>query len=186
MRACNATWFVYVGETLRYLVAAPPTSLDRSHAVHSVYGNGCRPDVWERFKDRFGIDTMYEFYNSTEGPLSLRNEARGGFLAHAVGHHGLLQRLRFRNMYVPVRIDTESGEVVRNEKTGLVERMPYEEGGEMLVEMPGDRPFPGYFGNEEATEKKYVRDVFKKGDYFYRTGDSMRRDGEGRWFFLDR
>ncbi|CAI0641960.1 unnamed protein product [Colletotrichum noveboracense] len=186
IRDSNATWFVYVGETLRYLLAAPPSPRDKKHNIHAVFGNGCRPDVWRRFQERFGVDTVCEFYNSTEGALGLRNLSRGDFFANAVGHHGLLLRLKYRNMYVPVAIDTEIGEVQRDPKTGLAIRMSYETGGEILVEHPGERAFPGYFNNPDATDKKYVRDVLKKGDIFYRTGDSLRRDADGRWFFLDR
>lgn len=31
-----------------------------------------------------------------------------------------------------------------------------------------------------------ARDVFKKGDVYFRTGDALRRDSDGRWFFCDR
>ncbi|KAK1573528.1 AMP-binding enzyme [Colletotrichum navitas] len=186
VRASHATWFVYVGETLRYLLAAPPSPRDKDHSIHTVFGNGCRPDVWGRFQERFGIDTMWEFYNSTEGPLGFRNPARGEFFANAIGHHGLLLRIKYRNKIVPVEVDAETGHIKRDPKTGLALRAPYEVGGEILTEHPGERPFPGYFNNEDATSKKLVRDILRKGDCFYRTGDSLRRDGDGRWFFLDR
>ncbi|CCF44530.1 AMP-binding enzyme [Colletotrichum higginsianum] len=186
IRDSHATWFVYVGETLRYLLAAPPSPRDKDHSVHAVFGNGCRPDVWKRFQDRFGIDTICEFYNSTEGALGLHNLSRGDFLANAIGHHGLLLRIKYRNKIVPVKVDAETGQIRRDPKTGLAIRAPYEVGGEILTEHPGERAFPGYFNNEDATSKKFVRDIIKKGDCFYRTGDSIRRDGDGRWFFLDR
>ncbi|KAK1449435.1 AMP-binding enzyme [Colletotrichum melonis] len=186
VRDSHATWFVYVGETLRYLLASPPSPRDKDHNIHAVFGNGCRPDVWKRFQERFGIDTVCEFYNSTEGALGLRNLSRGDFFANALGHHGLLLRLKYRNMVVPVEIDAETGNIQRDPKTGLALRASYEVGGEILVEHPGERAFPGYFNNEDATNKKFVRDILKKGDCFYRTGDSLRRDSEGRWFFLDR
>ena len=32
----------------------------------------------------------------------------------------------------------------------------------------------------------FERNVFKKGDLFYRTGDALRRDADGLWFFMDR
>ncbi|KAK2017400.1 AMP-binding enzyme [Colletotrichum eremochloae] len=186
IRASHATWFVYVGETLRYLLAAPPSPRDKDHHIHVVLGNGCRPDVWRRFQERFGVDTICEFYNSTESGLGLRNLSRGDFFANAVGHHGLLLRIKYRNKIVPVEVDAETGHIKRDPKTGLALRVPYEVGGELLVEHPGESAFPGYFNNEDATNKKFVRDVLRKGDRFYRTGDSLRRDGDGRWFFLDR
>ncbi|GAB1309860.1 Isopenicillin N epimerase component 1 [Madurella fahalii] len=186
IRDSQATWFVYVGETLRYLLAAPPSPLDRQHHVHSIYGNGLRPDVWKRFRERFGIVRIFEFFNSTEGMLALDNPSQNDYTAYAVGHHGFLQRWKYHQYYVPVAVDTETGDIARDPKTGFAYRMPYDVGGEILVRVPFERQFPGYWGNPEATEKKFVRDVFQKGDCFYRTGDALRRDGDGRWFFLDR
>ncbi|KAI0203665.1 fatty acid transporter [Astrocystis sublimbata] len=188
VRASEATWFVYVGETLRYLLAAPPSPLDKKHNVRAIYGNGLRPDVWIPFRERFGIETIHEFFNSTEGILPLDNAARGDFRAHSVGHHGLISRWRFNGILVPVAIDTETGDIIRDAKTGFATRVPYETGGEILVKQPPTITpvFPGYFKNDEATAKKYVYDVFRKGDCYYRTGDALRRDTDGRWFFLDR
>ncbi|KAI0377327.1 fatty acid transporter [Hypomontagnella monticulosa] len=188
IRDSRATWFVYVGETLRYLLASPPSPRDKEHHVRGIYGNGLRPDVWKAFRDRFGIEIIHEFFNSTEGIMPLDNPARGDFRAHAVGHHGLLQRWRFSNVFVPVEIDVDTGDIARDPKTGFARRVPYSVGGEILVTQPPTitPAFPGYWKNEEATAKKYVRDVFRKGDLYYRTGDALRRDDDGRWFFMDR
>jgi len=193
VRESRADTIQYVGVACRYLLAAPPEidpqtgeNLDRKHSVRCAFGNGLRPDVWKRFRDRFGIQRIHEFFNSTEGMFPLDNPCGGDFFAHSVGHHGLINRWRYHNSYVPVAIDAETGEIARHPKTGFAYRVPYEEGGEILIRMPGDRPFGGYFNNPEATEKKYVRDVFVKGDWFYRTGDALRRDPDGRWYFLDR
>jgi hypothetical protein len=35
-------------EEARYLLAPPPSPLDRNHKVRCMYGNGLRPDIWER------------------------------------------------------------------------------------------------------------------------------------------
>ncbi|EFW99870.1 very-long-chain acyl-synthetase family protein [Grosmannia clavigera kw1407] len=126
VRESRATWFVYVGETLRYLLAVPADeAADRCHAVHSIYGNGLRPDVWQRFRDRFGIQRIHEFFNSTEGVFALDNVCRGPFLRHAVGHHGALLRLRYHGLYVPVAVDSDTGDIVRDLATGFACRMPY-------------------------------------------------------------
>lgn len=186
IRDSRATWFVYVGEILRYLLAAPSSPLDRQHQVRSIFGNGLRPDVWKRFRDRFGITQVLEFFNSTEAMLALANPSWNDFTAHAVGHHGFLQRWKYHNEYVPVAVDAETGEIVRDPTTGFAHRMPYEVGGEILVRLPPQKGFYGYRDDPEATEKKIVRDVFRNGDRYYRSGDALRRDSEGRWFFLDR
>lgn len=179
--------FVYVGETARYLLAAPPSALDKDHKLKAMYGNGMRPDIWRKFQQRFNIPCVNEFFNSTEGMFSLLNVCHGPFHEAHVGHQGALQRWQFHNVYVPVEIDHENGDRIwRDPKTGLARRKSYEEGGEIIIRCASEKDFVGYWNNAEATAKRFERDVFTKGDLFYRTGDALRRDADGRWFFLDR
>ncbi|KAJ5758867.1 hypothetical protein N7520_006023 [Penicillium odoratum] len=186
IRDSDSTFFVYVGETARYLLAPPPSPLDRKHKVRGMYGNGLRPDVWDKFRDRFGVAEIFEFFSSSEGVFNMINRNAGPFTSGAVGHHGMLLRGILRNTYVPVSIDSETGDVLRDSKTGFAIRPSLEEGGEILVNIPNEQAFQGYWKNESATEKKFLRDVFVKGDLYYRTGDALRRLDDGRWYFLDR
>ncbi|KAK4990208.1 hypothetical protein LTR50_002682 [Elasticomyces elasticus] len=186
IRDSDATAFVYVGETARYLLAAPESEWDKKHRVRVMFGNGLRPDVWRKFQERFGIETVSEFFNSTEGVFGLLNVCRGPYLQTAVGHHGAIIRLLLRNTYVPVEIDHESGDIWRDPKTGFARRVPHAEGGEIIVKVPSEQAFSGYWNAPEATAKKFTRNVFKKGDLYYRTGDALRRTEDGRWFFMDR
>lgn len=182
----QSTYFIYVGETARYLLAAPPSPLDRQHRVRVMYGNGLRPDVWEKFRERFGITTVCEFFNSTEGMFGLLNIDHGPYKAACVGHHGALLRYLLRDTYIPVAIDPATGDILRDPKTGFATRNSYAEGGEILVAVPSEEAFQGYWRNPDATAKKFVRDVFVKGDVYYRTGDALRRTDDGHWHFLDR
>ncbi|KAF2730333.1 acetyl-CoA synthetase-like protein [Polyplosphaeria fusca] len=182
----GATIFVYVGEAARYLLMAAPHALERKHKLRAMYGNGMRPDVWGRFQERFGVAEVIEFFNSTEGVLGLVVWSKGEFLRGAVGVHGAILRREMRDVLVPVAVDAETGEVKRDKQTGFVRRVGYEVGGEILVRVESEGAFAGYWGNPEATGKKFVRDVFRRGDLFYRSGDALRRDRDGRWFFLDR
>src|SRR5204863_9574039 len=45
--------------------------------------------------------------------------------------------------------------------------------------------FEGYT-SVDATEQKVLRDVFTPGDAWFRTGDLMRRDERGYFYFVDR
>src|SRR6185312_5276201 len=45
--------------------------------------------------------------------------------------------------------------------------------------------FEGY-SDKAATAKKILRDVFEKGDAYVRTGDLMRQDAQGFFYFVDR
>lgn len=186
IRDSRATWFVYVGETARYLLAAPPSPHDRDHCVRGMYGNGLRPDVWEKFCQRFGILEVLEFFSSTEGIFSLAVSSKNSFLTGSVGFHGSLARAMMKNTFVPVKVDDNTGAIVRNPRTGFASREPYSTGGEMIVNLPNESVFAGYFHNLEATKKKIERDVFTKGDLWYRSGDALRRTNDGRWYFLDR
>ena len=49
----------------------------------------------------------------------------------------------------------------------------------------GGGRFEGYTDARE-TEKKILRDVFAKGDAWFRTGDLMRLDAQGYFHFIDR
>jgi fatty-acyl-CoA synthase len=46
--------------------------------------------------------------------------------------------------------------------------------------------FDGYLGDKEQSEKKLLRNVFRKGDVFFRTGDLLARNADGYYFFIDR
>lgn len=186
VRDSEATFIVYVGETARYLLAAPPHPLDKEHKVRCMYGNGLRPDVWSRFKERFGVPEVAEFFSSSEGMFGLLNWNRGEYTANCVGHHGLPLRLLLRNTFVAVETDSEDNDIKRDDVTGFAKRSSYEKGGEILVRVATEEAFAGYYKNPQATSKKFARDVFRKGDLYYRSGDALRRTTDGRWYFLDR
>lgn len=182
----EATMFIYVGETARYLLAAPPHPLERDHKLRLAYGNGLRPDVWPKLQSRFNIPEIAEFFNSSEGVFSLIVYSRNGYFNNCVGHHGLIMRKFFQNRYIPVRVDPDTGDIYRDPTTGFAERAPYEEGGEMLVAIESKEAFGGYWKNPDATNKKFATNVFTTGDLYYRSGDALRRSPEGHWYFLDR
>lgn len=192
IRRSRATAFVYVGEFARYLLAPPPSPQDKQHAVRTIFGNGLRPDVWRAFRDRFGIKTIIEFFNSTEGVFTTLNICRGDYLATAVGHHGLLLRAVYSRRIAAARLDPDSNKNLYRSPNPphFCERVPYDVGGEILVKVTSTKPeesgFAGYVDNPKATAERYVSDVFEKGDLWYRSGDALRRDEDGRWYFLDR
>ncbi|KAH1569987.1 hypothetical protein KXX17_001175 [Aspergillus fumigatus] len=182
----NATWFVYVGEVVRYLLNQPASPYDRDHRLRGMYGNGLRLDVWEKFRERFNVPDIVEFFGSSEGMFYRANMNRGPYTRGAVGLDGLLTRRRLHRTLVPIVVYHDSDNIVRDPKTGLAKIASYEEGGEIVVAVPNETAWKGYWQNAGATEKKFTRDVLKKGDVFYRTGDALRRTPDGRWYFMDR
>lgn len=192
----NATVIQYVGETLRYILAAPPRidpvtgeNLDQKHNIRMAMGNGLRPDIWNPFKKRFNIPTIAEFYASTEGHLGAWNISSNDFAAGAVGRNGTIGQFLANRQLAMVEVDWETQEPWRDPKTGLCKKVARGDPGELLLRLDPSDPkasFQGYFKNSEASEKKIMRDVLVKGDAFFRTGDMMRWDNEGRWYFSDR
>jgi fatty-acyl-CoA synthase len=178
----KATVFVYIGELCRYLVNLPPSLEEKQHRIRTGFGNGLRPEVWTPFVARTGISRLVEFYGSTEGNFSMANlDGKPG----AVGRIPPLLKARFP--YTIVRFDVEKEAAVRG-PDGLCLEAGVDEVGEAMGKIINDvarSRFEGY-SDPSQTEKKIVRDVFEKGDAWFRTGDLMKRDALGYFYFVDR
>ncbi len=180
----DCTIFQYIGELCRYLVNSPPHPRETAHRLRLACGNGLRPDVWPEFQQRFHIPQILEFYAATEGNVSMFNfEGKQG----AVGRIPWFLAHRFPTKLV--KFDVENEKPVRTAE-GLCVACAANEIGEAVGKIlkdpsrPGSR-FEGYASAAE-TEKKILRDVFEKGDAWFRTGDLMRQDENGYFYFIDR
>ncbi|KAF2719158.1 acetyl-CoA synthetase-like protein [Polychaeton citri CBS 116435] len=185
----DATVVQYIGEMCRYLLSAPVSSADKNHRIRAAFGNGLRPDVWQTFKDRFNIATILEFYGATEGPGASVNLSHNAFSRGAIGKSGKLLHLLMSRTQALVRHDVESDAPLRDPMTNFCSRASPNEPGELIHQLDPEafgEKFQGYHGNEKATSSKILRDVFKQGDAWYRTGDLMRRDADGLLWFVDR
>lgn len=180
----KCTLFQYIGELCRYLLASPEQPTESQHNLRLCCGNGLRAEVWKPFQERFQIPMILEYYASTEGNFSLYNcEGRIGsigkipsFLAH-------------RLPVALVRFDVTSELPLRG-REGRCERCAAGEIGEALGQISDGTnhsvgKFEGY-ADSDATDRKILRDVFEKGDSWYRTGDLMWQDAEGFYYFADR
>jgi fatty-acyl-CoA synthase len=178
----GATQFTYVGELCRFLLSTPPHPLERDHKIKWAIGNGLRKDVWEGFTKRFDIPHIIEFYGATEGNVSLINvDGPPG----AVGR--VPDYLKFKFNVDIIRFDVDTEENPRG-ADGFCIRTDVDEIGEVIGEIRTDDArfrFDGY-QNKSATKKKILRNVFKKDDAWFRTGDLMKRDKLGYYYFMDR
>ena len=167
----KATAIEYVGETLRYLLAAPPASDDKTkHKVRLAFGNGLRGDVFDKFRNRFGVDTIAEFYGATEGVGGTFNFSRNNFSSGAIGSAGAIMSLMSKTTSKIVQVDWDTEEPYRDPSTGFCVRMPTNQPGELLMEVDAKdikAKYQGYHGNEEQTNKKIIHDVMKKGDAYF-------------------
>src|SRR5215831_3880174 len=179
----QCTIFQYIGELCRYLVNSPPHPRERRHRIRLCSGNGLRPDIWEKFQRRFCIPQILEFYAATEASFSLYNcEGKFG----AIGR--IPPFLAHRYPVALIRLDPDSGEPARSDE-GFCVRCSVDEPGEAIGQIYEDAHsvsrFEGYT-DAEASKRKVLRNVFANGDSWYRTGDLMRKDREGYFYFVDR
>ncbi len=185
IRKYDVSAFQYIGEFCRYLVSQPPDPRDRDHRVRIAIGNGLRADIWEEFRDRFGIPKILEFYGATEGNTGFMN------FENKVGSVG-----RFPSKWIQraiptaklIRYDVESDTHPRG-ADGLCIECGADEAGELVGLIRNTDGSVGSFDgytSREATEKKILRGVFKDGDAYFRSGDLLKRDDDWFFYFVDR
>jgi fatty-acyl-CoA synthase len=176
--------FQYIGELCRYLLHAAPNPNETQHRLRLVCGNGLRPDIWQEFQTRFKIPKILEFYAATEGNVLMFNfEGKPG----AIGRIPRFLAHRFPTALV--RFDVETEQPVRNAQGFCIACAPNETGeaiGKIVndARQPGAR-FEGY-ARKADYDRKILRNVFAPGDAWFRTGDLMREDAGGYFYFVDR
>jgi fatty-acyl-CoA synthase len=169
----GATAFIYIGEICRYLLNQPPRPDDRDHGIRLVVGNGLRPELWNEFTERFGIDRVAEFYGASECNIAFINA---------------LNQKRTAGVcplpYAVVEYDHDTGKALRG-ADGRLRRVGTGEVGLLLAKVTDRAPFDGYT-DPEATEAKLVRGGFADGDTWFDTGDLVRSQGFMHVAFVDR
>jgi fatty-acyl-CoA synthase len=177
----GCTMFVYIGELCRYLANQPPEPAETQHRLRLAFGNGLRPDVWEKLVGRFAVPRVLEFYGSTEGNVSLFNfDGKLGAIGRAPRWGKRLFNIRL------AQFDVEAETPVRG-PDGRCREAPPGEAGECLGEIKRDArtAYVGY-ADRAASEKKVLRDAFRAGDAWFRTGDLLKQDADGYFYFVDR
>ncbi|XP_068459887.1 hsFATP2a_ACSVL_like domain-containing protein [Clinocottus analis] len=179
-RKYNVTVMQYIGETMRYLCNTPKKDGEKNHKVRIAIGNGIRTDIWSEFLNRFGDIKVRELYAATEGNIGFINYTSK---IGAVGRVNFVQKFFFP--YALIKFDTEKEEPVRNSE-GLCIEAAVGETGLLVGRVTKRSPFVGYAGNQQQTEKKRLRDVMKKGDLYFNSGDLLRFDDMKFVYFQDR
>ncbi|MGO9459674.1 MAG: long-chain-acyl-CoA synthetase [Rhodomicrobium sp.] len=177
----ECTIFQYIGELCRYLAGSPPSVHENRHRLRLCCGNGLSAPVWQEFQRRFNIANILEFYAATEGTFSLYNvDGVPGSIGRVPPFLPQSSQIRL------VKHDIESGAIMRG-RDGFGIPCEPDEAGEAIGRISENAAsrFEGYT-TEADTEKKVLRDVFQQGDAWFRTGDLMRKDKKGFYYFVDR
>ena len=165
VRRYGATIVFYAGEMCRPLVDAAPSAGERNHPVRLFAGSGMRADVWRRLHERFGVGVL-EFYASTERNLVLANAS--GAKQGALG-----RPLPGSAEMAIVQYDFEAADFVK--RRGRWKRCDPNQPGVVIA-----RVGPHVPGDSIRTN------VFRTGDRWFVTGDVLRRDIDGDYWFVDR
>ena len=173
IRRSGATSFCYIGELCRYLLNRPADARDRDHRVRVIVGNGLRPEIWDAFQQRFGIARISEFYGASESNLAFAN---GFDVSRTAGFCPL--------PFAVVAFDVDAETPVRG-ADGFLRKVSRGESGLLICEVTDKAPFDGYT-DEQASQAKLLRDVFKAGDCWFNTGDLVRDQGFRHIQFVDR
>jgi len=181
LAAEGCTMFIYVGELCSYLASRPSEPADGAHRLRLAFGNGLRAEIWRELLGRFGVPRVLEFYGSTEGNVSLFNfDGRVGAIGREPWWLKPLLNVRL------VQFDVEAEAPVRG-PDGRCREARIGEVGECLGAIgAGARAAYAGYADRADSERKILRDVFRPGDSWFRTGDLMRQDRDGYFYFVDR
>ncbi|HLV16288.1 MAG TPA: long-chain-acyl-CoA synthetase [Pseudomonas sp.] len=170
----------YIGEICRYLLNHD--SQPSRHSLRCMLGAGLSAEIWQRWVERFGEMRILEGWGSTEANTSLIN------VDNRVGSCGRVPDWNRTNFRL-VRFDVDTERHLRDEEGFCILCEPGEVGeGLGMIQYDENTPvapFEGYT-SAEATEQKILRNVFRHGDAFWRSGDLLRYDEDRYFYFVDR
>ncbi|WP_110974294.1 long-chain-acyl-CoA synthetase [Acinetobacter sp. WCHAc060042] len=169
----DASAIGYVGELCRYLMDAPPSELEKGHRVTKMIGNGMRPNIWDKFKQRFGIEEILELYASSEGNVGFSNVFN---FDNTVGFSP--------TPYAIIQFDKEKNAPIHDDEGHCI-KVKKGEVGLLIGKITRRSPFDGYT-DPEKNKSVILKDVFKSGDAYFNTGDLVRDIGFRHAQFVDR
>jgi putative long chain acyl-CoA synthase len=165
----------YAGEMCRRLVDAPHVVGEQNHPVRLFAGSGMRQDVWRRLLDRFGRAGVLEFYASTEASAVLANAS--GAKVGAVG-----RPLPGSPELAVAAYDFDADDFARDASGRLV-RARIDEPGMLIARLDSSR---GIADLAHIAPGRILRDAFASGDTWFVTGDVLRVDSGGDFWFVGR
>ena len=178
VRRYGATVVFYARDMLRLLLWLDSSASDAQNPVRLFAGSGLRQDVWRKVLDRYGPVGVLEFYASTEFDAVLANTS-----GEKVGSVG--RPLPGSAEVELVRCDLVSQEFIRAEDGRLVRCEPGEE-GVLIAQVDATHPLVALESAGREADERIVRSAFDPDDSWFVTGNVMRRDEHGDYWFVDR
>lgn len=161
-RRSGATVTNLLGATLSFILSQPAREEDRQHRIRRIYAAPLPPDLAGPFSQRFGVHEFVDGFGQTEISNVFMTPPGA---PRPPGASGVLV-----DQWFEVRLaDPDTGEPV-----------PEGEVGELWVR----HKHPGiisteYLGMPDKT-------IESRRDLWFHTGDALRRDAQGWYYFVDR
>lgn len=170
----KVTFTTYVGEIPRYILNQPESEEEKNHTLKKMLGLGLKKIIWNKFKERFHIDHIFEYYSSTEGygPIVNVDEKPGMIGRDTIPNHAL------------AKVNRESGELIKNNESFCIKCDAGDVGMSLMKIEDIDNFFK--YRNKEKTFQKVIRDAFEKGDAYFITGDFLQLHEDLWMSFADR
>jgi crotonobetaine/carnitine-CoA ligase len=159
----DVTAIQFQGVIPAILLKLPETKQERAHRVKFVLCAGCEPNLHEPFEQRFGFPLVEMWAMTETGRMTTDHIEPRMIHTRALGRSCPGAELR--------AVDANGDDV------------PVGEPGELVIRHSAETPrlgfFSGYLKNPQATEEAWR-------DGWFRTGDTVKRDASGMFFFMDR
>lgn len=160
---CGVTAIQFQGVIPAILLKLPERPQERAHRVKFVLCAGCEPNLHEQFEHRYGFPLVEMWAMTETGRMTTDHVEPRMVHTRALGRSCPGAELR--------AVDANGNDV------------PLGEPGELVIRHSAETPrkgfFSGYLKNSQATDEAW------RGGWFH-TGDTVRRDASGMFFFMDR
>ena len=158
----QTTLFIYVGELCRYLAMQPECPEEKNNPIRSMLGNGLRPDVWGKFRNRFAVKRICEIYGASESNATFLNILNKDDTIGTSSADLLI-----------VEYDVDADEISRDSNGRLIQ-VALGGAGLLLSKVDEKYQFDGY-KDKQASDDKILTDVLESGDRWFNTGDLIRQ-----------
>ncbi|MES1911799.1 MAG: hypothetical protein MHM6MM_004175 [Cercozoa sp. M6MM] len=182
----GCTAMIYIGELWRFLLNRPTEEFTQyltasESPLQVIAGNGLTSDTYSQVKQRFGVRYIVEHYGMTEMPAGpyLNFFGRPGACGYLPPH----VRESERNDTL-ISYDVDSDQPIRRQGRCIDIGHEVDKPGMAIFRLLSE--YRGYHRNPVATEKRILRNVFEEGDAWFATGDLLRMDVDGFFYFVDR
>ena len=162
IRAARATVTNFVGVMMDFVWQQEPQPDDADNDLRCIFAAPTASSILDQFKERFGVEAFVEVFGLTETCMPILTPYG---VDRPPGAAGLLNAEWFDIRLVDSDTDEE---------------VPVGEVGELIVR--GRYPWTtcqGYFGMPDKTTEAFR-------NLWFHTGDGLRRDADGWYYFVDR